>query len=48
MMDVSKLTQIQLEERWKWLLDDTDFTEVDVEYEVNSEIEINYIVDRKE
>ncbi len=47
-MDVSKLTQTQLEERWKWLLDDTDFTEVDVEYEVNSEIEINYIVDRKE
>ena len=48
MMDVSRLTQTQLEERWKWLLDHTDFTEVDVEYEINSEIEINYIVDRKE
>ena len=47
-MDVSRLTQTQLEERWKWLLDDTDFTEVDVEYEIKSEIEINYIVDRKE
>jgi len=47
-MDISKLTQAQLEERWKWLLDDTDFTEVDVKYEVSSEIEINYVVDRKE
>ena len=47
-MDVSNLTQTQLEARWQWLLDDTDFTEVDVEYEINSEIEINYIIDRKE
>lgn len=45
-MDVSKLTQSQLEERWKWLLDDTDFTEVDVDYEIDKPIEINYKIER--
>ena len=45
-MDVSKLTQKQLEERWKWLLDDTDFTEVDVEYEIGDKIDIEVVVEK--
>ncbi len=48
-MDISKLTQEQLEERWKWLLDSDDFTEIDVDYEIEEEpIEISYEVETKE
>lgn len=47
-MDISKLTQKQLEERWKWLLDDDDFTEIDVDYEIEKPVEIFYEVETKE
>ena len=47
-MDISKLTQKQLEERWKWLLDDDNFTEIEVDYEIEEPIEISYEVETKE
>ena len=46
-MDISKLTQEQLEERWKWLLDSDNFTEVEVDYEIEKPIEISYEVKTK-
>jgi len=47
-MDISKLTQKQLEERWKWLLDSDNFTEIEVDYEIEKPIEISYEVETKE
>ena len=47
-MDISKLTQKQLEERWKWLLDDDNFTEIEVDYKIEKPIEISYEVETKE
>ena len=47
-MDISKLTQAQLEERWKWLLDIDDFTEIDADYEIGKPIEISYEVEIQE
>ena len=47
-MDISKLTQEQLEERWKWLLDSDNFTEIEVDYEIEKPIEISYEVEIQE
>lgn len=47
-MDISKLTQKQLEERWKWLLDEDNFTEIEVDYEIEKPIEIFYEIETKE
>ena len=45
-MNVSKLTQAQLKDRWAYLLDDNDFTEIDVDYEVDEGLDIDYKVQK--